>query len=671
MKRLGALGRAAILLLPLPFLGLFAAGVRIPVPRTILKAATRTQNGAPLPTELDEAERRARESGEPTLFVDSGPSGTLDGLLALSFDLDTSDSLSPYAARLAFSPAARGARRIAVRRGDSVMAELPGTALPEDLVLVLSMERRGPTTLDLTIEYEDRTVEGEALLPGSPGRDGAEVLLVTGRPGTSWIERLYRTRRIPVEELGTIDLGSYRLVVLDDLPLDMLDEGVSAELARRVESKTLSLLVAFGSPFSALKGATPPLEAILPIELEPRSLEFLPDLALVLAIDASGSMAGEKLSIAKVSGTELLAGLKKGDLLSVLAFWDEHEVLVPFARTDRMPPDLGLRDLRSRGGTDLFPALAAAVEALQALPPDRERHIVLASDGITKKGDEEGFYAAATAAGVTVSVFGIGEEKDEELLRRIADTCGGRYYPVADPATIPALVFEDRRRVPRRLWTDGNFEVQGPTGRPVATILGMTLGGLAHGAEAAWTDQWGDPLLAFSIGAGAGTVAFASDFRGVATADLLRLGEAARTFKTILDPLVSERPLRGASMEYGRGLSLSVEAIALAEPVATLLAADGTELQRRPMARGPLGWWTAEFAPPSPGRYRAAVYEGGALASEAELVYSGISGGEAAGARERAAALAAAPTYVDGALVFLFLAAAAAAASSYLLRRLS
>ena len=69
------------------------------------------------------------------------------------------------------------------------------------------------------------------------------------------------------------------------------------------------------SPEFGKKGDNPALEELLPVTLLPRSLKDLPDLAVLILIDVSGSMFGDKLSLAKVTGLELLRNLKPSDLV--------------------------------------------------------------------------------------------------------------------------------------------------------------------------------------------------------------------------------------------------------------------------------------------------------------------------------------------------------------------
>lgn len=66
-------------------------------------------------------------------------------------------------------------------------------------------------------------------------------------------------------------------------------------LLEAVRMRTASVLMVSDSPDFCKKGDNPELEGLLSVSLVPRGLKGLPDLALLVLIDTSGSIFGVKL----------------------------------------------------------------------------------------------------------------------------------------------------------------------------------------------------------------------------------------------------------------------------------------------------------------------------------------------------------------------------------------
>ena len=103
------------------------------------------------------------------------------------------------------------------------------------------------------------------------------------------------------------------------------------------------------------------------------------DLAVMLAIDISGSTEGEPLSAAKVAANAFLDSLPEGSLVGLISFGPEAEVLSePVAEYDAVRE--AIDSLRSNGATTLFDAVALSAETLSQSPATR-RVVVVFSDG--------------------------------------------------------------------------------------------------------------------------------------------------------------------------------------------------------------------------------------------------------------------------------------------------
>src|SRR5438552_3231792 len=84
----------------------------------------------------------------------------------------------------------------------------------------------------------------------------------------------------------------------------------------------------------------------------PAQLEERAPLRIALVLDRSGSMAGEKLEVAKQCARFLAHRLRPTDLLAVVAFDDEVDLVAPIA-VPSAQTESGIAALRPGGQTNL------------------------------------------------------------------------------------------------------------------------------------------------------------------------------------------------------------------------------------------------------------------------------------------------------------------------------
>jgi Ca-activated chloride channel family protein len=149
---------------------------------------------------------------------------------------------------------------------------------------------------------------------------------------------------------------------------------------------------------------------------------------IVLVVDVSGSMEGEKLQMVKAGLESFLLRILPEDRVGLVTFANEAEVVVePEALSDnRIALQTAIQEAFAEGGTALYDALVVAEEALRTLPPPEEeriRAIVLLSDGednesrITLDELEDTFYES----GISIFPVAYGTDANMQALERIAD----------------------------------------------------------------------------------------------------------------------------------------------------------------------------------------------------------------------------------------------------------
>lgn len=192
-----------------------------------------------------------------------------------------------------------------------------------------------------------------------------------------------------------------------------------------------------------------PLEEALPVEMEPNQKKVLPSGALILAIDCSGSMSGDKLEQIKPAAWAAVEALSPRDQVGIIAFDDTPRWLVePVTVGEASDLRQAIDQLAPGGGTNIMAALAEAHARVRELDV-AVKHILILSDG---QADHQGFSEQMTAVqrdAVTVSSIGIGERSGRQLLEALARYGGGRYYHVRDPSQLPRI-FMDEAKVVRR-----------------------------------------------------------------------------------------------------------------------------------------------------------------------------------------------------------------------------
>ena len=171
---------------------------------------------------------------------------------------------------------------------------------------------------------------------------------------------------------------------------------------------------------------------------------------LVIVIDRSGSMQGEKIAAARSAVRQLLDRLTAKDRLGLVTYSDGVQVMAPLTSMDgRHHNELAnmVARIRAGGGTNLGSGLNQGIELLKRQPADgRQRKVILISDGLANQGITDPnalgqMAATATDHHFAVSTVGVGLEFNELLMTTIADHGLGQYYFLEDPLVF-AQVFE-------------------------------------------------------------------------------------------------------------------------------------------------------------------------------------------------------------------------------------
>jgi Ca-activated chloride channel family protein len=166
---------------------------------------------------------------------------------------------------------------------------------------------------------------------------------------------------------------------------------------------------------------------------------------LVVLLDRSGSMSGEKIEQARLAVHELAERLGPDDRFSLVSFNGSATVDVPpqpATEPNRRAWASLIRGLGAGGGTCIRCALDTGVGlAEQVRTPGRASRVLLISDGISDADGLTGLARRAALGESVVSSIGVGLDFNEQLMTSVADAGAGNFYFLEDAATLPR-VFE-------------------------------------------------------------------------------------------------------------------------------------------------------------------------------------------------------------------------------------
>ena len=226
------------------------------------------------------------------------------------------------------------------------------------------------------------------------------------------------------------DLQNYELLILSNVPATSLTLR-QMDLARTYVRDLGGGLIMLGGDQSFGLGGyyKTAMEEILPVRSDFEKEKEKPSLAMVLVIDKSGSMGGEKIELAKEAAKSAIELLGANDKIGVIAFeGDVFWVSEVHPCSDKGFVLDRVSTIEAGGGTDMYPAMVEAFEALQQTTA-KLKHVILLTDGQSAPGDFEGVSQSMIAAKITISCVGVGEGADGQLLEEIARIANGAYLP--------------------------------------------------------------------------------------------------------------------------------------------------------------------------------------------------------------------------------------------------
>ena len=162
-------------------------------------------------------------------------------------------------------------------------------------------------------------------------------------------------------------------------------------------------------------------------------------LNLCLLLDRSGSMEGQPLEYAKRAMHYVVDLLQPADVLSVVTFEDDVEVMMPARRVvNKELIKQHISRIQPGNTTNIYYGFVAACSQVASVPAGYVNRVLLLTDGEPTAGLTDfpsivGQVAEQKSRGITLTCLGFGPEYNEELLVGMAKRAGGNYYYIARP----------------------------------------------------------------------------------------------------------------------------------------------------------------------------------------------------------------------------------------------
>ncbi|MBS1792022.1 MAG: VWA domain-containing protein [Acidobacteria bacterium] len=368
------------------------------------------------------------------------------------------------------------------------------------------------------------------------GVQGPRPLLFVTSSDNSGLARLLENGGLKIKTQTPEDcewsldaLAGFSGVVLENVSANKVKErGMEALIAWVKESGAGLMMTGGKNSYGSGGYFKSPLEPLLPVSMELRQEHRKLSLAIVVAMDRSGSMsvpvAGGrvKMDLANLAAAQVLDMLTPTDEFGVIAVDSSSHIIADLKPVEGNAAKVR-RDIlmigSQGGGIFIFEALSSSANMLLKAKAGT-RHIILLADAADS--EEEGGYREllkqCEEAGITVSVIGLGKETDVDagLLRDIAKRGSGQIYFTESAEELPRLFAQDTIVVARSTFLEATTPIQTTGGLVTLTgkqfsnlppIGGYNLCYLRPNANLATvtTDEYNAPVVA-SWQAGSGRV---------------------------------------------------------------------------------------------------------------------------------------------------------------------
>ena len=178
------------------------------------------------------------------------------------------------------------------------------------------------------------------------------------------------------------------------------------------------------------------------------------------------------MDLAKQAALAAAQALGPSDEIGVISLQDRSTWAIQPTPAANMDAITAAVDQMAPGGGDDTDANAVVMgDQALAQVDARSKHVILITDGENPGGDYASAVRQATAANVSISTIGIGDQADTQLLQQIAQMGGGAYYDGSDPFNLPQLVLKETQQLQRAAIVEQDTQPVEVSSNPVLANL--------------------------------------------------------------------------------------------------------------------------------------------------------------------------------------------------------
>lgn len=174
-----------------------------------------------------------------------------------------------------------------------------------------------------------------------------------------------------------------------------------------------------------------------------------PPLHLVVAVDVSGSMAGQPMDYVKAGLVQMIPSLKPNDKISLVTYSTSAKVVLDYTdATNTAALEAAFNGLFAAGSTNLYDGLFTAFSVADShLDPSYQNRVLYLSDGVATAGVQnaaklQSLAQAYAKKGIGVTTVGVGADFDVDVMRNLSEVGAGNFYFLEDPKAV-VEVFTD------------------------------------------------------------------------------------------------------------------------------------------------------------------------------------------------------------------------------------
>ncbi len=179
-------------------------------------------------------------------------------------------------------------------------------------------------------------------------------------------------------------------------------------------------------------------------------------MTVVLAIDTSGSMAGQPIAAAKAAAKAFIQSMKPEHQLAIVRF-DTTPAVVTLPTSDKNQLNAAIDGLdASTGDTAMYDGVVAALE-LCAKSGTSQQNIIVMSDGADNKSTQTLENVLNRAKQQGVAIFGVGlvsPDYSASALQTITSDSNGKLVTTSDPQTLSSLYKSLAAELNQQYWIE-------------------------------------------------------------------------------------------------------------------------------------------------------------------------------------------------------------------------